>query len=301
MDVELRHLRAFVAVARSGSFTRAAGQLLITQPALSRTIQQLESALAVRLLERTSRRVELTAAGREFCEHAERVLAELDIALASVRQQVTVRLGFSWLLPDPWAQDAMARFERQSGNTVALVRVDDPLAALRQVAIDVALIRGAIPDSAPVRRVHLFDEVRVAVCSAHSALAAYAELDWAEVPRWPLVVNTVSGTTGPWSWPPGQGPDRVIETENFDEWLESVAADRGIGVVPDVAMRRNIHSAVRFIPLRGAPPSPVWLAFLPHAREPLMRQFAEAAVAAAGPGAGEPRPRADRGSPANGS
>jgi hypothetical protein len=60
---ELRHLRAFVAVARSGSFTRAAGQLLITQPALSRTIQQLESALAVRLLERTSRHVELTAAG----------------------------------------------------------------------------------------------------------------------------------------------------------------------------------------------------------------------------------------------
>jgi DNA-binding transcriptional LysR family regulator len=305
MDVELRHLRAFVAVARSGSFTRAAGQLLITQPALSRTIQQLESALAVRLLERTSRHVELTAAGREFCEHAERVLADLDIALTSVRQQVTVRLGFSWLLPDPWAQDTMARFERQSGNTVALVRVDDPLAALRQAAIDVALIRGAIPDSAPVRRVHLFDEVRVAVCSAQSALAAYSELDWAQVPRWPLVVNTVSGTTGPWSWPPGQGPDRVIETENFDEWLESVAAGRGIGVVPDVAMRRNIHSAVRFIPLRGAPPSPVWLAFLPHAREPLMRQFAEAAVAAAGPGAGpgagEPRPSADRGSPANGS
>jgi DNA-binding transcriptional LysR family regulator len=300
MDVELRHLRAFVAVARSGSFTRAAGQLLITQPALSRTIQQLESALAVRLLERTSRHVELTAAGREFCEHAERVLADLDIALASVRQQVTVRLGFSWLLPDPWAQDAMARFERQSGNTVALVRVDDPLAALRQAAIDVALIRGAIPDSAPVRRVHLFDEVRVAVCSAHSALAACSELDWAQVPRWPLVVNTVSGTTGPWSWPPGQGPDRVVETENFDEWLESVAAGRGIGVVPDVAMRRNIHSAVRFIPLRGAPPSPVWLAFLPYAREPLMRQFAEAAVAATEPGAGEPRPSADRGSPADG-
>jgi DNA-binding transcriptional LysR family regulator len=305
MDVELRHLRAFVAVARSGSFTRAAGQLLITQPALTRTIQQLESALQVRLLERTSRHVELTPAGREFCGHAERVLAELDIALASVRQQVSVRLGFSWLLPDPWAQDAVAGFERASGNSVALVRSDDPLAALRQASIDVALIRGAIPDDAPVRRVHLFDEVRVAVCSAQSELAGYAELDWDEVPRWPLVVNTVSGTTGPWSWPPGRGPERVVETKNFDEWLESVAAGRGIGVVPDMARRRNIHSAVRFIPLRNAPPSPVWLAFLPHVREPLMRQFVAAAVAAAGrdgagPGAREPRPSADRGSPANG-
>src|SRR5579872_7283361 len=112
MDVELRHLRAFVAVARLSSFTKASEQLLITQPALSRTVQQLEAALQVALLDRTSRRVGLTAAGREFLGHAERVLADLDIALASVRGQVTVRLGFSWLLPDPWAQRTVARFEQ---------------------------------------------------------------------------------------------------------------------------------------------------------------------------------------------
>ena len=78
---------------------------------------------------------------------------------------------------------------------------------------------------------------------------------------------------------PGARPRR--ETGNFDEWLESVAAARGIGVVPDVAMRRNIHSAVRFVPLVNAPPSPVWLAFLPRVREALLRQFAAAAIAAA--------------------
>jgi len=281
MDVEVRHLRSFVAVARLQSFTRAAEQLFISQPALSRTIQQLEDVLQVTLLDRTSRHVELTAAGREFCRHAERTLASLDVALASVRQQVTVRLGFSWLLPDPWAQQAVARFEEAPGHTVSLVRSDDPLAALQQAAIDVALIRGAIPDSAPVRRVHLFDEIRVAVCSEQSKLASYEVLDWTEVPEWPLVVNTVSGTTGPWSWPSGQGPERTVETKNFDEWLESVAAGRGIGVVPDVAMRRNIHSAVRFIPLTNAPTSPVSLAFLPHVRESLMRDFVAAAVAAA--------------------
>jgi DNA-binding transcriptional LysR family regulator len=282
MDVEVRHLRALVAVARLRSFTRAAEQLFISQPALSRTIQQLEDALQVTLLDRTSRHVELTLAGREFCQHAERILASLDVALASVRPRVTVRLGFSWLLPDPWAQQAVARFEQASGHTVSLVRSDDPLAAVEQAAIDVALVRGPIPDTAPVRRVHLFDEVRVAVCSQHSKLASYEVLDWNDVPQWPLVVNTVSGTTGPWSWPEGRGPQRTVETANFDEWLESVAADRGIGVVPDVAMRRNIHSAVRFIPLTNAPASPVWLAFLPHVRESLMRDFVSAAVAAAG-------------------
>ncbi len=241
MDVELRHLRAFVAVARLSSFTRAAQQLLITQPALTRTIQQLENAMQVTLLDRNSRHVQLTPAGRDFLGPAERVLASLQNAV-----------------------------------------------------IEVAVIRGRVPatgtGTARVRNVHLFNEARVAVCSERSSLAACPAIDWHDIPDWPLVVNTVSGTTGPWSWPDGRGPRRVIETRNFDEWLESVAADRGIGVVPDVAMRRSIHPAVRFIPLTGAPPSPVSLAFLPHVREPLMRQFVEAAVTAAGHAAASSAP-----------
>jgi DNA-binding transcriptional LysR family regulator len=93
-------------------------------------------------------------------------------------------------------------------------------------------------------------------------------------------VNVVSGTTGPWSWPAGKGPQRIVETANFDEWIESVAADRGIGVVPDVAMRRNIHPAVRFLPILGAPTIKVSLAFLPNVRDSLIRKFIEAGVAA---------------------
>ena len=209
MDVELRHLRAFVAVARSRSFTRAAEQLLITQPALSRTIQQLENALQVSLLDRSSRHVGLTDVGTEFLRNAERVLADFDGTIASARQMVTIRLGFSWLLPDPWAQDAVNLYEQNSGNTVTLVRCDDPLDDVRQASIDIAVVRGEIPSSAPVRGVHLFDEQRVALCSEHSALASRDSLHWDDIPRWPLVVNVKSGTTGSWSWPPGQGPQRI--------------------------------------------------------------------------------------------
>ncbi len=85
MDVELRHLRAFASVARHRSFSRAAEELLITQPALSRTIAQLEGNLSVRLLDRSSRHVELTDTGAEFLVHVERVLATLDQALAVAR------------------------------------------------------------------------------------------------------------------------------------------------------------------------------------------------------------------------
>ncbi|MEZ0352555.1 LysR family transcriptional regulator [Mycobacterium sp. pR1184] len=278
--VELRHLRAFEAVARLQSFTQASDVLAITQPALSRTIAQLEDALGVTLLDRSSRHVEMTDAGRTFFEHVERVLAELERGVAAVRRQASIRLGFSWLLPDPWAQDTVARFERANATTVSLIRTDDVLAAVQQGRVNIAVVRGHVTSTA-VRVVHLFNEARVAVCSVHSRLAQQSELDWADVPQWPLVVNVASGTTGPWSWPAGQGPQTVVETSNFDEWIESVAADRGIGVIPDVAVRRNIHPGVRFIPLRGAPQSPVALAFLPRARNGELRRFVEAAVASA--------------------
>jgi DNA-binding transcriptional LysR family regulator len=278
--VEFRHLRAFEAVARLKSFTQASGELRITQPALTRTIQQLEDALGATLLDRSSRHVEVTAGGRAFLDYAQRLLAELDRGIGAVRRQATIRLGFSWLLPDPWAQDTVARFERATGITVNLVRTDDALEAVRQGKVDVAVVRGH-DASASVRVVHLFNESRVAVCSVHSRLADKSEMDWADVPRWPLVVNIASGTTGPWSWPAGTGPKTVVETGNFDEWIESVAADRGIGVIPDVAVRRNIHPGVRFIALRDAPPSPVALAFLPRAHNAALRRFVEAAAQAA--------------------
>jgi DNA-binding transcriptional LysR family regulator len=286
MEVELRHLRAFVAVATSRSFTRAAEQLFITQPALTRTIRQLESVLGTALIDRNTHPVSLTPAGEEFLPYASRILAHLETGVGVIRKRASVRLGFAWLLPHPWAQHAVSRFEEETGNAVTLVRSDDPLAAIEAGKVDVALVRGTIPGSRPVRIVHLFDETRVAVCSASSGLAGRGELDWNDVPDWPLVVNTVSGTTGPWSWPSGAGPRRVVETANFDEWIESVAADRGIGIVPDVAMRRSIHPAVSFVPLRNAPPSPVSLAFRPGAREPLLRRFVQAGLAAAELGQG---------------
>lgn len=279
MDVQLLHLRAFVAVARRGSFTRAAEQLVITQPALTRTIQQLEAALQVQLLERSSRHVDLTGVGAEFLGHAERILSDLDRAMGAARGHSTIRLGFSWLLPDPWAQNVVTRFEQATASAVALVRCDDPMAAVTEGTIEIGLIRGGTDNATTaVRVVHLFEETRVAVYSEHSTLAGSDHLDWNEVADWPLVVNSISGTTGPWSWPPEHSPGTIIQTRNFDEWLESIAADRGIGVVPEVAMRRNIHPALRFLPLRNAPTSPVSIAFLPHVQQPLLRRFVEAAI-----------------------
>lgn len=78
MDVDTVLLRAFLAVARAGSVTRAAAELFVSQPALSARITRLERAVGARLFERRPDGVELTAAGRAFTPYAEQVLAALD-------------------------------------------------------------------------------------------------------------------------------------------------------------------------------------------------------------------------------
>ena len=74
MDVELRHLQAFVAAARHASFTHAAKTVHVSQPTFTVQIRQLETALGVRLLDRNTRSVRLTPIGRELAPVIERIL-----------------------------------------------------------------------------------------------------------------------------------------------------------------------------------------------------------------------------------
>ncbi len=76
--MELRHIRYFIATAEELSFRRAAERTNVTQPSLSEQIRQLEGEIGVRLLERDTHRVSLTAAGRNFLESSRRVLREVE-------------------------------------------------------------------------------------------------------------------------------------------------------------------------------------------------------------------------------
>ncbi|MCX5338639.1 hypothetical protein [Streptomyces atratus] len=66
------------------------------------------------------------------------------------------RLGFSWLLPAPWAQQAVNHFEQDTGASVTLTRTGDPLQALRQRAVDIALVRGDFDPPRAARTVRPF-------------------------------------------------------------------------------------------------------------------------------------------------
>jgi len=80
MDMSLRHLRAVLAVARCGNAHKAAASLCVTQPAVTRAIQELEQELGMPLFERTARSMLLTRAGQVVYEHTVRALAQLDKA-----------------------------------------------------------------------------------------------------------------------------------------------------------------------------------------------------------------------------
>ena len=112
--MELRQLRYFATVAAHGSFSRAARDLHLTQPAVSRQVQNLEAELGVALLLRTSNTVALTAAGESFYEEARDLLARADQAVRRVRNQTNravLRVGYVASLVAGILPRAIQRFQ----------------------------------------------------------------------------------------------------------------------------------------------------------------------------------------------
>lgn len=107
ISVEFRELRYFTVLCEELHFGRAAGRLHISQSPLSQTIAQLERKLGVRLLERSSRHVQLTPAGDVLLEHARRLLGELDNAIGATRRAGSGESGVLRVAVGPVARGAV--------------------------------------------------------------------------------------------------------------------------------------------------------------------------------------------------
>jgi DNA-binding transcriptional LysR family regulator len=196
--MELRHLRAFAALAEEAHFGRAAERLHIAQPALSQQIKQLEREFGVELVSRTTRRVELTEAGRRFAEHCQAVLGSVDRASTDMAQVASgqagrVSVGFIGTA----TYDLLPLAAREVRDALPMVRLDlhgellSPalLDGLLDGSYDLVVLRpDGLDRSAADLRV-LRTERLVAVLPADHPLAGRTRIDLAELAGVPFVMH----------------------------------------------------------------------------------------------------------------
>ncbi|WP_083742576.1 LysR family transcriptional regulator [Rhodococcus sp. MTM3W5.2] len=190
----VRHLQYFVEVARERNFTRAAARLHVAQQGVSEQVRQLERLLGVRLLDRSSRRVELTSAGAAFFVEAATLLTRLDHAAEQARtlhreESGLLRVGFgegaALTLTEPILDEVRAR---HPGIQLELrqFNYDDPSAGLSAGVVDVAFVRLPV-DTAGLATERLFAEPVVLACAAGHQLAARASVRVSDVLAEPML------------------------------------------------------------------------------------------------------------------
>lgn len=260
-DLETRRLRYFLEVASHLHFGRAAEKLHIAQPALSQQIKLLESHLGVQLLERSTRSVKLTAAGRRLAERGRHVLAEFDACLEEVTrigrgELGRVRIGFIgsatyWLMP----QVARALRARLPDINVELhgEQLSAPLAlALHEGRVDVAVLRPCAEATGLNTAILQHEPVVVAVPEGH-ALAERAGLSFEDLYDQDLVSYPASSSVVARKqrefWGRAKREQRIVATVAETSTLATfVASALGIAVVPRGVETVRIPG-VRYIPV----------------------------------------------------
>ena len=243
MNLTLRQLRAFVAVARLGGFTAAAKRLHLTQSALSGLVKDLERGLGVRLFDRNTREVVPTAAGREFLPLAVRVLDDIRDAAARVSDIASsdrgiVRVAALELASCTLLPPVIAAFQKE--NRRLEVRLDDTvleqmLSRVRQGEVDIGIGPEPAPDAELERTALLSAPFMLACPKAHS-LAKKKRVAWSDLAGEPfvtmfrnfraLVMNDLQG------WPPDLEIASIRETALATTAFGMVQAGQGVTICP---------------------------------------------------------------------
>lgn len=280
MDLDLRKLRYFVAVADQLHFGRAAEELHIAQPVLSRQIRALEHDLGAALFTRNRHGVALTDAGRQLLDDAGPLLASahavrhrVSAAAAGSRRLV---VGFRAGIP---VTPAARAFESQHPDVVVdvqRVESDDQAAMLLDGRIDVGYVRLPI-DEAGLRITPLYTEPRVAVLPAGHRLAGKEQITEADLAGEQLIWHP-DPSTQPTRRP---HPNAGYLARGVDETLEHVAAGRGISFLARSATVFYSHPEISYVPIPELAPDQVCLAVAASRASPLVDDFVTAAQATA--------------------
>ncbi len=285
MDVELKHLRAFVAVAEELNFTQAAKRLHLAQQALSAQIRRLEERIDVQLLERTTRKVELTDAGRVLLEEARVVLEAADRAVAATKAtgRATTVLTVGLVVPADYEPlvPAIERFREQHPDVDVRVHfgdVADPAAGLREGMADVGVVVGAF-DHAGLETVTLWSDPRGAAMATAHALAAHDELTIEQLVAEPTFDFVTADPIFRDFWMAinhrgGRPPHIVAQFRGLDGLVEGIRSGLGINLVRErVLGGAGPESGVVYRPVAGLEGADVGVAWRTGDTRPVVQDF----------------------------
>src|SRR5215210_5488676 len=274
--MELRQLRYFVAVAEELNFSRAAGRMYLSQPALSQQIRKLEHELGVDLFQRTKHGVELTEAGRTLLDGARQALVLVEQAARSAREaggaeSSHLRVGFPEYANHTLVADILQTFQRrypyvelEEHETFTLQQTLQQVSALLDGTLDVGFTLAPFEADALASERVLGIELVAAVPTDHP-LAALPEVPMRELARERIILFSRRFHPGCYDYlvdcckKAGFSPNVVQKNEpqlySGATTYRMVASGAGVGIVarPLVSMSRPV--GVVFKPLRD--PSPV--------------------------------------------
>ena len=294
MDVHLRDLRYFVAVAEELSFTRAASnRLFIAQPTLSKQIRQLELTLRVALFERDRRTVVLTPAGTALLPRARALLEQwsgTERELAGAARSSTLTVGFQTRIGRGLIPMVTGRLERLHPEWKLLFRQiswGDPTAGLASGEVDVAVAWLPFPAGAEFSWKVVARETRWVALPAGHRLAGVSPTEgpaipFAELVDEPFIALPASAGALREFWLATDHRDTppkiAAEAATADETFEAVASGLGVVLLSEGNVSIYQRADVVCRPVSGLSPSQLAVAWRTGDHRDAVRVFADACV-----------------------
>jgi len=269
VEPNVRLLRYFIAIADTGTFTRAAEHLHVSQPALSQQIRKLENELGFPLFHRGTRTVSLTGQGQELLDSARAAVAAADAYDRRARDLSagSRRLIIGYRAANDLTRRMLTAFRTRRPQVEVVLR-HYPMAAvhagLDTADVDLALLRLPV-DMTGLDSLTLLTEPRVAVLPRDHPLARRASIHLADLDS--LSWITTPATDPAWQrhaqpeTPNRQTAHAATVVNTLDEYLEAVTAGRGVALSPLSATRFYPRPGVSYVEVSDAEPSTICLAW----------------------------------------
>jgi DNA-binding transcriptional LysR family regulator len=281
-DLDLRLVRYFTVVAAHRHFGRAAAELLVAQPSLSRQIRSLEQQLGARLFDRTPQGTTLTAAGEVFLPKARALLKSAAAAAAAAKaaarpSQITV--GYTIGLIVTPAVRQLRRQHPDAGVASLYLDWDEPRAALLDHRVDAVVTRLPLATDGLLVTV-LYDEPRLLMVSVDHRLAGKESVTLDDIADEPIPRLPDEEWNAYWRIDPRPdgtpAPDGPLVAAYADK-SELIAAGEAVAIIPGNMYGIQLRPDLTTVPLHGVDPSHVVLATRAGDRGRLVAAFRKAA------------------------